>query len=42
VPTTGAVGGHHQYAEAGVYTVTVCVTDDDAGQGCDTVVVTVS
>jgi parallel beta-helix repeat protein len=32
----------HTYADNGSYTVEVCVTDDDEGKGCDTVVVTVN
>lgn len=32
----------HRYADNGSYTVEVCVTDDDAGVGCDTVQVTVN
>ena len=32
----------HTYAAAGTFTVTVCVTDDDGGVGCDSAVVTVS
>jgi hypothetical protein len=31
----------HTYADNGVYTVTVCVQDDDGGQGCDNAVATV-
>jgi large repetitive protein len=38
----GTVGGSHTYAAPGVYTVQVCVTDDDLGQGCDTTLVSVS
>lgn len=34
-PGGGAVTGLHTYAEAGRFTVTVCVTDDDDGTGCD-------
>ena len=35
-------GRSHTYSAAGNYTVTVCTTDDDGGQGCDTVVVAIS
>jgi PKD repeat protein len=43
--TTGNSGtaafGSHTYADNGTYTITVCVSDDDGGQGCDTVVATI-
>ena len=46
VLAVGAVAGgfsrSHTYAAAGTFTVTVCVTDDDGGVGCDAAVVTVS
>ncbi len=41
VPTTGTVGGSHVYGDDGIYTVTVCVTDDDGGTNCGTFSVTV-
>ncbi len=31
----------HEYLVEGIYTVQVCITDDDGGSGCDTKVVTV-
>jgi hypothetical protein len=31
---TGSLSGDHRYTELGVFTVTVCVTDDDTGRGC--------
>ena len=37
----GSVAGTHQYSAPGVYIVTVCVADDDTGEGCDTQTVTV-
>ena len=37
---TGTVTGSHVYDEEGVYTVEVCVTDDDGGAGCDSFAVT--
>ena len=37
----GTVTGSHQYANNGVYIVTVTVDDDDGGAGMDTVAVTV-
>jgi hypothetical protein len=33
--------GTHVYADNGSYTVTVCIADDDGGQGCDTLVMTI-
>ncbi len=43
-PHLGAarVFAEHTYAVDGVYTVDVCVADDDGGTGCDTLEVTVS
>lgn len=38
---TGTIDASHVYAEDGVYTVTVCVTDDDLGNVCDAFTVTV-
>jgi len=38
----GSVGSSHVYADDGVYTVNVCVTDDDGGSGCDALTVTVT
>ena len=38
----GTVEGEHTYAAAGVYTVEVCVTDDDGGVGCDSVELTLT
>ena len=38
----GVVVGTHTYTSNGVFTVQVCVSDDDAGSGCDSLVVTVS
>ncbi len=32
----------HVYTSAGAFTVSVCVSDDDSGQGCDTLGVTVT
>jgi hypothetical protein len=37
---SGTVEGTHVYMQAGVYTVEVCVSDDDGGLGCDTLEVT--
>jgi hypothetical protein len=39
---SGSVAGSHVYADDGVYTVKVCVTDDDAGTTCDTLSVTIT
>jgi hypothetical protein len=41
-PGAGEVTGEHTYANAGNYTVEVCVTDLYGGVGCDTVNVTVN
>ena len=35
-------GGTHAYGAGGTFTVNVCVTDDNAGTGCDTMTVTVA
>jgi len=37
----GMVSGSHVYAGNDLYTVTICVTDDDGDQTCDTLTVTV-
>ncbi len=42
VPTAGSFDGQHTYADNGVYTVTVTVTDDDGGADSKTFEVTVS
>ncbi len=34
------ITGSHQYVVAGNQTITVCVTDDDLGKGCDSLAVT--
>jgi PKD repeat protein len=39
---SGAIGGTHTYADDGVYTVTVTVTDDDGGSDTQSFFVTVS
>jgi PKD repeat protein len=41
-PGGGTVDGSHVYLSAGMFTVLVCVTDDDGGTGCDTLTVTVN
>ena len=41
VGVSGAVNGTHVYADNGLYTVRVAVTDDDGGLGSDTLAVTV-
>ncbi len=40
-PTTGTLTPAHIYIDDGVYTVTLAVTDDDGGNGVDTLTVTV-
>ncbi len=42
VDTTGTVSGSHMYSDDRSYTVTVCITDDDSGAGCDTFTVIVN
>lgn len=37
----GTINASHQYFVPGNYIIEVCVTDDDGGKGCDTVVKTV-
>ena len=41
-PLTGAISGTHSYADAGDYTITVIITDDDNGSDTATVNVSVS
>ena len=38
----GVVVGTHTYTSNGVFTVQVCVSDDDAGSACDTLQVTIT
>lgn len=38
-PGAGQVTGQHIYASAGDFSVEICVTDSDAGTGCDSMVV---
>lgn len=38
----GTVWGNHRYGDDGVYTITVCVSDDDGGEGCGSFTVTVA
>ncbi len=40
-PGAGAVAASHLYAALGTYAVEVCVTDDDGGVGCDSLLVEV-
>jgi hypothetical protein len=40
-PGRGITRGEKRYVEPGIYTVTICVTDDDNGTGCDTLEVEV-
>jgi sugar lactone lactonase YvrE len=42
VPTTGAIPGSKVYQSAGTFAITICVTDDDGGEGCTTLDVIVS
>ncbi len=42
VPTAGSFDGSHIYADNGIYTVTVTITDDDAGSTSATFTVTVN
>jgi hypothetical protein len=39
--SSGTVSGTHLYDDDGLFSVTVCVTDNDAASGCDTLDVTV-
>ena len=39
---TGAIASTHVYAEDGIYTVEVCLGDDDGDIGCDTLTATVA
>lgn len=38
----GTVSGHHVYSDNDIYSVEVCVTDDDGAKACDTFTVTVT
>ncbi|MBI1293414.1 PKD domain-containing protein [bacterium] len=38
----GTISAGHTYTATGVFSVEICVTDDDSGQGCDTLTVTVT
>ncbi|MCI0551445.1 MAG: PKD domain-containing protein [Anaerolineae bacterium] len=38
-PGTGQVTSGHTYNSVGSFTVEVCVTDDDAGTGCDSMII---
>jgi hypothetical protein len=40
--SAGTAPGSHVYADDGTYTAAVCVTDDDGGTGCDSLMVTVT
>jgi hypothetical protein len=39
---TGAASGSHRYDDSGVYTVEICVADDDGGRACDTFIATIT
>jgi len=39
---SGTISGTHVYADNGVNSVEICLTDDDGATGCDTLVVTVN
>ena len=41
-PNQGEVIGTYTFADPGIYTIEVCVTDSNGGVGCDTVSITVS